>query len=206
MDSEPLEYAPGRGCIYSDLGYMVLGLILEKVGGMPLDRLFSRRILEPAGLKNLFFLPFKPGKENPLENIPLHTLAPTEACPWRKTTLHGQVHDDNAWTLGGVAGHAGLFGTALGVWGLIDVIRRTFHGDGTLFPVSRTIVKRFLEGKPGPGSYVLGYDTPTPPESSSGTAFFIQHGGAPWLYRRFILGGPVYSGRGGAGDQSGASH
>lgn len=89
--------------IYSDLGFMLLGWALEKATGAPLDALFQEWVLQPTGLKSLQFLPISPD------------VVPTENCPWRGHVLRGEVHDDNCYVLGGVAGHAGLFGTALEV-------------------------------------------------------------------------------------------
>ncbi|MBI9077926.1 MAG: beta-lactamase family protein [Desulfatibacillum sp.] len=171
LNSEPLAYAPGQGCQYSDLGYMALGLILEEVSGLPLDALTSRLVFDPLGINDLFFMPFGLNARNSSPVIPKSRIAPTESCPWRKTVLHGQVHDDNAWVLGGVAGHAGLFGTALGIWRLLDAVRRVFLGEAVDSPFSHSAAKIFLGKRRIPGTYVLGYDTPTPPESSSGAAF-----------------------------------
>ncbi|WP_104992150.1 serine hydrolase [Deinococcus sp. NW-56] len=86
--------APGE-VVYSDLGYLLLGTVLERVRGRPL-RDFA---LDPG-------LTFTPDPER---------TAATECCPWRGRVLRGETHDENAWALGGVAGHAGLFGTLAGV-------------------------------------------------------------------------------------------
>ncbi|MDL2345890.1 serine hydrolase domain-containing protein, partial [Deinococcus sp. MIMF12] len=88
--------APGE-VVYSDLGYLLLGRVLERVRGQPL-RGFP---LDPG-------LTFTPNPER---------TAATEHCPWRGRVLRGETHDENAWALGGVAGHAGLFGTLAGVLG-----------------------------------------------------------------------------------------
>lgn len=83
--------------VYSDLSYIVLGYLLECLTGSGLREL-ARRLHEPLGL-GLAFGPV------------VGEVAPTEDCPWRKRLLRGEVHDENAWALGGVAGHAGLFGS-----------------------------------------------------------------------------------------------
>ncbi|WP_102126324.1 serine hydrolase domain-containing protein [Deinococcus planocerae] len=86
--------APGE-VVYSDLGYLLLGTVLERVRGVP---------LRAFGLdEGLTFTPDR-----------AHSAA-TERCPWRGRVLRGETHDENAWALGGVAGHAGLFGTLAGV-------------------------------------------------------------------------------------------
>lgn len=97
----PLERLPGLGYNYSDLGYILLGVILERAGGEPLSSLCRRLVFEPLGMTRTGFLP------------PNHLpAAPTSNCAWREgQTLCGVPHDANATALGGVAGHAGLFAT-----------------------------------------------------------------------------------------------
>lgn len=87
---------------YSDIGYMLLGILLERVRGKPLGEFAL-----PPGLT------FSPPPEQS---------AATERCPWRGRVLRGQVHDENAFALGGAAGHAGLFGTLEGVLGELQAL------------------------------------------------------------------------------------
>jgi CubicO group peptidase (beta-lactamase class C family) len=100
-----LEQPPGR-LVYSDLGFVLLGYLLERSTGQPLD------VLAQALFARL-------GLDDALGFTPTVTagVAPTEYCPWRSRVLRGEVHDENAAALGGVAGHAGLFGTLRGVCG-----------------------------------------------------------------------------------------
>jgi CubicO group peptidase (beta-lactamase class C family) len=100
-----LEQPPGT-IKYSDLGFMLLGYLLERRVGKPLDAL-ARGLFGRLGLEGA--LGFGPPKDAPV--------APTEDCPWRMRLLRGEVHDENASALGGIAGHAGLFGTLRGVSG-----------------------------------------------------------------------------------------
>jgi len=112
----PLQ-EPGRA-VYSDLGYILLGAILERVSANTLDRLFHDEIAEPLGLERMGYA---------IDETRFPDAAPTErgnayerglageegqAHHWRTHILRGEVHDANAHGLGGVAGHAGLFGTA----------------------------------------------------------------------------------------------
>jgi len=99
----PLEGRPGAQYIYSDLGADVLGMIVEVVAGEPLDKFLTRRVFEPLGMNETMYRPADSLK---------YRIAPTEVTPPRGYPLRGEVHDENAYALGGVAGHAGLFSTA----------------------------------------------------------------------------------------------
>lgn len=113
--------APGAAAgttLYSDLGYVLLGIALERAAATSLDRLFDERIAAPLGLRRTGF-PGRGGRfaaaaaterGNAYERALAGPRAPGEA--FRAEMIRGQVHDGNAWGLGGVAGHAGLFGTA----------------------------------------------------------------------------------------------
>lgn len=100
-----LIYNVGDSTVYSDLGFIVLGKLIEQVTGLSLDEYLKREFFEPLGMYNTLF--------NPPESI-LHRVAPTEEDTlWRKKLVHGAVHDETAALLNGVAGHAGLFSNAL---------------------------------------------------------------------------------------------
>src|SRR6476646_4317782 len=101
--STPLEGRPGAQYIYSDLGADVLGLLVEVVSGEPLDKFLTRRVFEPLGMNETMY--------RPADSL-RYRIAPTEVTPPRGYPLRGEVHDENAYALGGVAGHAGLFSTA----------------------------------------------------------------------------------------------
>jgi CubicO group peptidase (beta-lactamase class C family) len=139
----PLEYAPRTQSIYSDLGFMLLGFILEDLG-FPLDRL---DIDDPV------FNPPKEWRER---------TAPTELDLWRGRLLQGEVHDENTWALGGIAGHAGLFGTARGVGAFAQRVL-----DGSL--ARPETLARFVQKSSVPkSSRALAWDTMLP-TSSCGT-------------------------------------
>jgi len=101
----PLSGPAGR-IVYSDLGFMLLGYVLERLHGLPLEVL-AQNLFARLGLEEHlgFSVP---------EGAPV---APTEHCPWRGRLLRGEVHDENASAFGGVSGHAGLFGTLRGMCG-----------------------------------------------------------------------------------------
>jgi CubicO group peptidase (beta-lactamase class C family) len=98
----PLRTAPGTAVDYSSAGFIVLGQVAEAASGMPLDRLVATAVTEPVGMPDTGFRPAARDRDR---------CAATEDCPWRGEVVQGSVHDENAVVLGGVAGHAGLFGT-----------------------------------------------------------------------------------------------
>ena len=148
---ESLDYAPRTTSVYSDLGFILLGFILEDAGGARLDHQFNRWRDEALG----------PGAEIRYRPPPTWAAraAPTELDPWRGRPLCNEVHDQNAAALGGVAAHAGLFGTAAAVgaaarWWLA----RLAAGDAT--------VRRFVTRSPVPASSrAIAWDTMLPTSS-----------------------------------------
>ena len=98
-----LAFKPGERYIYSDLGPDVLGIVIEEITGTTLDVFLAERVFGPLGMSDTFFRP--PDSLH-------YRIAPTEVTPPRGYALRGEVHDENAYVLGGVAGHAGLFSTA----------------------------------------------------------------------------------------------
>ena len=153
----PLEYAPRSASVYSDLGFILLGFVLEDVYGATLAAAF-RSVAEEHGWGELRFRP--PAAWRP-------RTAPTEVDPWRGRLLIGEVHDENAWALGGVAGHAGLFGSALAVGCFARTIAAGFQGRATV--ASARTFRRFMARSGVPGSSrALGWDTMLP-TSSCGT-------------------------------------
>lgn len=98
-----LAYTPGTGMIYSDLGADILGWVVESASGQKLDQFVAERVFGPLGMVNTGFIPADSLR---------YRIAPTETNPPRGYPLRGEVHDENAFALGKVAGHAGLFSTA----------------------------------------------------------------------------------------------
>jgi CubicO group peptidase (beta-lactamase class C family) len=116
-----LKAQPGTRYEYSDLGADLLGFIAEEITGEPLDSYLDRRIWKPLGMTDTYFRPPASLRER---------IAPTEVTPPRGYPLRGEVHDENAFALGGVAGHAGLFSTAtdLSVYAQMMLNRGTYNG------------------------------------------------------------------------------
>src|SRR5699024_4035360 len=105
------EVRPAAGTdVYSDLGFMLLGALVERVSGQRLGRFAQEHIFGPLGMTATGFRAF--ADDGRPEPAPPGTFAPTEYCGWRNRLLTGEVHDENCCAWEGVAGHAGLFGTA----------------------------------------------------------------------------------------------
>jgi CubicO group peptidase (beta-lactamase class C family) len=157
-----LVYPTGSRSTYSDLGMILLGEILEKAAGQPLDRFVRERVLDPLEMRDTRFLPSPDLRPR---------IAPTEIDPWRGRLVHGEVHDENAFAMGGVAPHAGLFGTA----GDLARFARMLLNGGTLDGhriVSRRTVDLFTRRAGIPDSdRALGWDTKSAEGSSAGTLF-----------------------------------
>ncbi|MCB0358289.1 MAG: beta-lactamase family protein, partial [Bdellovibrionales bacterium] len=101
-----LEHLPGRVATYSDVGYLLLGKVVEVLsGGKPLDRLAQELIFTPLGMRSSGFIELAKLKRRGLAPV-TSVIVPTADCPWRGKVLCGEVYDDNAWAVGGVAGHA----------------------------------------------------------------------------------------------------
>ncbi|MBI4211339.1 MAG: beta-lactamase family protein [Deltaproteobacteria bacterium] len=123
--------------VYSDLGYILLGKILEEAGDASLDQLFTTRISRPLNLKDTFFRPMigEVPKNNEFGKKERHRrFAPTQDCPWRHRIVKGEVDDQNAFALGGIAGHAGLFSIGEDLHTFLIEFVKCSHGTGNLIP------------------------------------------------------------------------
>jgi CubicO group peptidase (beta-lactamase class C family) len=145
--STSLACAPGRCLVYSDLGADVLGFTVEAITGQGLDAFLSERVFAPLGMNDTQFRPALSLRDR---------IAPTEVSSPRGYAIRGEVHDENAWALGGVAGHAGLFSTAadLSLFAQMMLNRGTFNG---VRIVSDSAVARFTTRTTG--TRALGWDT-----------------------------------------------
>jgi CubicO group peptidase (beta-lactamase class C family) len=134
LKSLPPAYPPGRKVEYSCLGYILLGLILERVTGRRLDVLFRERIARPLGLRRTRFRPpaswkaraAPTEKGNALEKAMASRMGLRSGVPWRTRVLQGECHDGNTSHLDGVAGNSGLFSTA---WDLYVIARSLLRPD-----------------------------------------------------------------------------
>jgi serine-type D-Ala-D-Ala carboxypeptidase len=160
---EPLVNPVGVRTLYSDLGFMILGWVVEELTGKRLDRFVAETIYRPLGLDRLFFVDL--GAPPPEASF-----AATERCAWRKMLLEGKVHDDNAFAVGGIDGHAGLFGTAEDVYRLISFLLSAYFDRGGAPVFKPDLVRLFFE-RSKDRDRTLGFDTPSPEDSSSGRYF-----------------------------------
>jgi len=161
LQHTPLQAVPGDRTVYSDLGFIALGYILECVFNQPLDLAFAQNVAEPLGLATLRF-----GERARDQDA----TAPTEQCAWRNKLMVGQVHDQNAWAMGGVAGHAGLFGTATDVTLLGQSLLRSHAGNQTNSdPVKCDVLRYFWQyRRTAADTWALGWDRPSQAGSLAG--------------------------------------
>jgi CubicO group peptidase (beta-lactamase class C family) len=163
-------HEPGEAAVYGDLDFIVLGAVIEAVGGQRLDDFCREKIFEPLEMSDTFFIPI--GRDaKPLPGPTKRRIAATENCPWRDRVLWGEVHDPNASVMGGVAGHAGLFSTVDDVLKFGRIIIDVWHGRSDALP--REPLRQFLtrQNLPVSSDWALGWDTPTEGASSSGKHF-----------------------------------
>ena len=154
-------YAADHDHMYSDLGFMLLGFVIERLSGKSLNAFWRRMVAAEIGVENLWFFPGKTERGH-------HVFAETGVCPWSGKILAGTVHDDNCRAFGGVAGHAGLFGTLGGIMAVCDWLIACWHGTGRETEVLRQMCR------PEPGSSrCLGFDSPSGPDSASGGLFQV---------------------------------
>jgi CubicO group peptidase (beta-lactamase class C family) len=158
----PLEYPPRHTSIYSDLGFILLGCALEAAGGASLDRQLAVILGTAFGDADAVVLAYRPPREW------LERMAPTRVVARRGGLLAGEVDDDNAWALGGVAGHAGLFGTAGAVGQFARAVMRALHSDVTTAGqlAGTETMKMFVTPSAVAGSSrAIGWDTMRPTSS-----------------------------------------
>ena len=144
----PLGARPGDRFEYSDLGADMLGFIVEAVSGATLDAFLAERVYRPLGMTDTFFRPADTLRAR---------IAPTEVTPPRGYPLRGEVHDENAFALGGVAGHAGLFSTAADLSLFAQMMLNGGVYNGVRIVADSTV--RLFTMRETTGTRALGWDT-----------------------------------------------
>jgi CubicO group peptidase (beta-lactamase class C family) len=164
--SEPLE-TTGSTQIYSDLGFMLLGLVVENLAAMRLDEAVCSLVFEPLGAKDLWFM----DGEGRVDILPL--IPPTGYCESRQRVVCGEVNDQNAWALGGIAGHAGLFGTAGSVRDILVSLLAVYKGELSPPGFTKEAIREAFRPlfAASYGTWGLGFDTPSAHGSTSGRFF-----------------------------------
>ncbi len=160
--AEELEADPGSRYAYSDLGAIVMTKVVERIADQPLDQFLERRLFGPLDMRDTRFRPPPEWADR---------IAPTERDAWRDRVVRGEVHDENAFHLGGVSGHAGLFSNALdlsrfALW-ILDAYHDRLAGREPLLPAD--LVQSLVAVQPGPegSTRAIGWDTPTSGGGSS---------------------------------------
>lgn len=157
--AENLDAPPGAKFVYSDLSAITLAAILERLYHRRLDKLFAKKVAEPLGLTRSRFLPPKFWRAEiaatEIEKVPFHDST---------RALRGEVHDENAWWLGGVSGHAGLFSDAedalrFSEWALAGSLGRKVAGPSQ--PPPEFVTWTLKQDQPLGSSRALGWDTPS---------------------------------------------
>lgn len=167
---EKPEAPPATKTIYSDLNFMVLGEAVEQVSGVGLNRFCRDKIFRPLELRATDFIDISLVRTRRLEPVP-EMFAPTAVCPLRKRLLVGEVDDENAYAMGGVAGHAGLFAPVKEVDRIVAELLACYAGRSDFVP--QKIVQQFWARDTAVrgSTWALGWDSPSPEYSSSGHRF-----------------------------------
>ncbi len=160
INRSKLKNSVGVKQSYSDLGLIVLGQVIEKIAGTSLDKVAQKLIFTPLGLESTGFVDLGLVRRNkilPIEDL----IAPTEYCAWRKRILCGEVHDDNAWAMGGIAPHAGLFSTVKDLGIFAEAILNATKGRDSIF--DSNIIDKYLNypASFANSSWRLGWDSPS---------------------------------------------
>jgi CubicO group peptidase (beta-lactamase class C family) len=166
---EPLIGVPGARSLYSDLGFILLGWILERAAGLTLDVQAQQALLDPLGLASTAFVDLRDGDAR-ARLLARHAVAPTEDCASRGGIVLGEVHDLNAFAMDGVAGHAGLFSNAADLGRLAAALWSAWRGAGGDPIVDGELIREFWRPAGIPGStWRLGWDGPAAQDSQAGS-------------------------------------
>lgn len=163
INARPLKSVPGTETVYSDWDMILTQLVIERITGMTLDRFVSEKIFNPLGMTSTMFIP---------DSAQFFArIAPTEIDTARGGLVHGKVHDENAWAMGGVSGHAGLFSTAKDLTVFAQMLLNGGEYNGVRI-VKPATVARWTAPQSRTSSRALGWDTPS--KGSSAGNYFSQ--------------------------------
>ena len=161
INLRPLRSTPGTETVYSDWDLILTQLVIEKITGQALDQFVSEKVFVPLGMAATMF--------NPDSVRFFSRIAPTEIDSVRGGLVHGKVHDENAWAIGGVSGHAGLFSSARDLSVFAQMLLNGGEYNGVRIVKSSTLA-RWTAPQSRTSSRALGWDTPSK-GSSAGNYF-----------------------------------
>ncbi len=163
--SMPPSAAPGASCVYSDLGYILLGRAVEAAGGKPLDELLRRRVAGPLDMRDTGYLPLRS-----LSECEAGRLVSTGFSEERGREKVGEVDDENAAAMGGVAGHAGVFSTAHDLYLFAREVLRARRGEGGILSRESALRMTTKVDEPPGCPRTMGWDTPSAPAGGGSQA------------------------------------
>lgn len=161
INARPLKSTPGTETVYSDWDMILMQFIIERITGMTLDRFVTEKIFAPLGMTSTMF--------NPDSAQFFSRIAPTEIDTARGGLVHGKVHDENAWAMGGVSGHAGLFSSAKDLTIFSQMLLNGGEYNGVRIVKPATLA-RWTAPQSRTSSRALGWDTPS--KGSSAGSYF----------------------------------
>lgn len=164
--SRPRPAPEGSGSVYSDLGYLIAGEALVRASGLTLDELVRREVSRPLGIERQLFYAAALSADD--QASLRERVAPTELCSFRGRLVRGEVHDENCAAFGGIAGHAGLFGTTHGVLSFGLALLEALEGRSGW--VDQALLRWALAPRGG-GGHTVGWDTKSAEGSSAGALF-----------------------------------
>jgi len=145
INRSSLKYPPHTRQVQSEIGFILLGQIVEILTGTTLDKALHKYVIAPLGLKSTSYIDLSLIRRRGIHPV-TDLIAPTEHCPWRQRVIWGEVQDDNAWAMGGIAGHNGLFSTAYDLHILTRELLFAYRGGSTF--LKRESVQNLFKGPP----------------------------------------------------------
>lgn len=168
-----LKFDPATKQQYSELGFILLGSIIELLTGLPLEKAAFKYVFQPFGLKSTSYVDISMIRRRGIHPV-TDLIAPTEECSWRKKVMWGEVLEENAWAMGGIAGHAGVFSSATDMHRFATLLLRSYQGKGKY--LSPNVIKQFIHGGTFqfPTSYRFGWDSPSKDNALDDVGFSEQ--------------------------------
>lgn len=165
INARPLKSVPGTETVYSDWDMILIQLVIERITGQTLDRFVADKVFTPLGMTSTMFTPDSATFFN--------RIAPTEIDSARGGLVRAKVHDENAWAIGGVSGHAGLFSSVRDLTVFTQMLLNGGEYNGVRIVKAATLA-RWTAPQSGTSSRALGWDTPS--KGSSSGSYFSARG------------------------------